>query len=80
MEPEKFEGSENGEFFLIVRGFAPPYTTHYLSYSIEKIEKLKKIHFKESVEGYQRNFHHKFKLRLPEHLKEHFKFNDYLNN
>ena len=63
-----------------VKGFAPPYTTHYLSYSIEKVENLIKVHFKESVDGYHRNFHHKIKLRLPQHLKGHVKFNDHLNN
>ena len=35
MEPVKYEASKNGEFLLLVKGFAPPYTTHYLSYSIE---------------------------------------------
>ena len=80
MEPVKFEGSENGEFLLMVRGFAPPYTTHYLSYSIEKVEYLIKVSFKESVDGYHRNFRHIFKLRLPQKLKGHTKFNDYLNS
>jgi len=80
IEPVKFEGSENGEFLLLVRGFAPPYTTHYLNYSIEKAENLKKVHFKESVDGYHRNFRHTFKLRLPQKLKGHTKFNDYLNS
>ena len=80
MEPEKFEGSENGEFLLMVRGFAPPYTSHYLSYSIEKVENLKKVHIEESVEVYHRNFRHIFKLILPQNLKVHVKFNDDLNN
>jgi len=80
LETAKFQESENGEFLLLVKGFAPPYTTHYLSHSIEKVEKLIKVHFKESVDGYHRNFHHKFKLRLPQKLKGHIKFNDYLNN
>ena len=80
LETAKFQESENVEFLLLVKGFAPPYTTHYLSHSIEKVEKLIKVHFKESVDGYQRNFHQKFKLRLPERLKGHVKFNDYLNN
>ena len=79
MDQVKYEGPENGDFLLMVRGFAPPYTTHYLSYSIEKVENLIKINFKESVVGYHRNFHHKFKLRLPQKLKGHTKFNDYLN-
>ena len=79
MDQVKYEGPENGDFLLMVRGFAPPYTTHYLSYSIEKVENLLKINFKESVGGYHRNFHHKFKLRLPQKLKGHTKFNDYLN-
>ena len=80
IETTKFEESENGEFLLLVKGFAPPYTTHYLSYSIEKVETLIKVSFKESVDGYHRNFNHKFKLRLPKHLKGHVKFNDHLNN
>ena len=80
LETAKFQESENGEFLLLVKGFAPPYTTHYLSYSIEKIENLIKVHFKESVDGYHRNFRHKFKLTLPKKLKGHIKFNDYLNN
>ena len=80
METAKFEESGNGEFLLLVKGFAPPYTTHYLSYSIEKVENLIKVRFKESVDGYHRNFRHKFKLRLPQHFKGHIKFNDYLNN
>ena len=79
MDQVKYEGPENGDFLLMVKGFAPPYTTHYLSYSIEKVENLIKINFKESVGGYHRNFHHKFKLRLPQKLKGHTKFNDYLN-
>ena len=80
LETAKYQESENGEFLLLVKGFAPPYTTHYLSYSIEKIENLIKVHFKESVDGYHRNFRHKFKLRLPQHFKGNIKFNDYLNN
>ena len=80
LETAKFQESENGEFLLLVKGFAPPYTTHYLSHSIEKVEKLIKVHFKESVDGYHRNFNHKFNLRLPKHLKGHVKFNDHLNN
>ena len=80
MGTTKFQESENGEFLLLVEGFAPPYTTHYLSHSIEKVEKLIKVHFKESVDGYHRNFRQKFKLRLPQKLKGHIKFNDYLNN
>ena len=80
METAKFEESGNGKFLLLVKGFAPPYTTHYLSYSIKKVETLIKVRFKESVDGYHRNFRHKFKLRLPQHFKGHIKFNDYLNN
>ena len=80
LETAKFQESENGEILLLVKGFAPPYTTHYLSYSIEKIENLIKVHFKESIDGYHNNFRYKFKLRLPHHLKGQIKFNDYLNN
>ena len=78
LETAKFKESENGKFLLLVKGFAPPYTTHYLSYSIEKIENLIKVHFKESIDGYHKNFRYKFKLRLPHHLKGQIKFNDYL--
>ena len=80
LETTKFLESENGGFLLLVKGFAPPYTTHYVSYSIENIENILKVHFKESVDGYHRNFRHKFKLRLPQHFKGHIKFNDYLIN
>ena len=78
MEPVKYEESKNGQFLLLVKGFAPPYTTHYLSYSIEKVEDLTKVHFKESVEGYHREFSHTFELYLPKKLKGHTKFNDYI--
>ena len=78
MEPVKYEASKNGEFLLLVKGFAPPYTTHYLSYSIEKVEDLIKVHFKESVEGYHRSFSHTFELNLPKKLKGHAKFNDFI--
>ena len=64
----------------MIRGFAPPYTTHYLSYSIEKVENFVKIHFKETVDGYHRKFRHTFELRLPKKLKGNVKFNDYQNN
>ena len=78
MEPVKYEGSKNGDFLLLVKGFAPPYTTHYLSYSIEKGEDLIKVHFKESVEGYHREFSHTFELILPKKFKGHTKFNDFI--
>ena len=78
MEPVKYEASNSGEFLLLVKGFAPPYTTHYLSYSIEKVEDLIKVHFKESVEGYHREFSHTFELNLPKKLKGHTKFNDFI--
>ena len=78
MEPVKYEESKNGQFLLLVKGFAPPYTTHYLSYSIEKVEDLIKVHFKESVEGYHREFSHTFELNLPKKLKGHTKFNDFI--
>ena len=80
LETAKFQESENGEFLLLVKGFAPPYTTHYLNHSIEKIENLIKVHFKESIDGYHKNFLYKFKLRIRHHLKGQIKFNDYLNN
>ena len=78
MEPVKYEESKNGQFLLLVKGFAPPYTTHYLSYSIEKVEDLIKVHFKESVEGYHREFSHTFELILPKKFKGHTKFNDFI--
>ena len=78
MEPVKYEASKNGQFLLLVKGFAPPYTTHYLSYSIEKVEDLIKVHLKESVEGYHREFSHTFELNLPKKLKGHTKFNDFI--
>ena len=78
MEPVKYEALKNGEFLLLVKGFAPPYTTHYLSYSIEKVEDLIKVHFNESVEGYHREFSHIFELNLPKKLKGHTKFNDFI--
>ena len=78
MEPVKYEASKNGQFLLLVKGFAPPYTTHYLSYSIEKVEDLIKVHFKESVEGYHREFSHTFELILPKKFKGHTKFNDFI--
>ena len=79
MEPVKYEASKNGQFLLLVKGFAPPYTTHYLSYSIEKVEDLIKVNFKESVEGYHREFSHTFELILPKKFKGHTKFNDFFN-
>ena len=80
IETTRFEESETGEFQLLVKGFAPPYTTHFLDYSIEKVEDLMKFNFKESVEGYHRNFIHTFRLRLPKHHKGHVKFYDSLNS
>ena len=78
MEPVKYEASKNGQFLLLVKGFAPPYTTHYLNYSIEKGEDLINVHFKESVEGYHREFSHTFELILPKKFKGHTKFNDFI--
>ena len=78
MEPVKYEASKDAQFLLLVKGFAPPYTTHYLSYSIEKGEDLIKVHFKESVEGYHREFSHTFELILPKKFKGHTKFNDFI--
>ena len=78
MEPVKYEASKNGQFLLLVKGFAPPYTTHYLSYSIEKVEDLIKVNFKESVEGYHREFSHTFELILPKKFKGHTKINDFI--
>tara|TARA_Y100001970_G_C14225379_1_gene855308 strand:- start:1147 stop:2313 length:1167 start_codon:yes stop_codon:yes gene_type:complete len=59
-----------GKFFLEIKGFAPPYTTHYLNFtSKDKGEKMKLI-FKENIFGYKRNFTYKLKLTIPNKLKD----------
>ena len=80
METTRFEELENGKFQLLVKGFAPPYTSHFLNFSIEKVEDLMKVNFKETVKGYHRNFIHSFRLILPKHLKGNVQFYDSLNS
>lgn len=75
----EFDDSEKGRFNLIIQGFAPPYTTHYLSFSTESVESLTRLRFKETVEGYNRKFHQIFEIRLPQRLKGHIVFNDSLH-
>jgi membrane-associated PAP2 superfamily phosphatase len=71
IESPIFEVRQNGIFLLEIRGFAPPHTTHYLSFSSKTNESTAKLLFKETVDGYQRGFQQILKLRLPERYKGH---------
>jgi len=71
VETPIFEVRQNGIFILEIRGFAPPHTTHYLSFSSKTNESTAKLLFKETVDGYQRGFRQILKLRLPERYKGH---------
>jgi len=71
VETPIFEVRQNGIFLLEIRGFAPPHTTHYLSFSSKTNESTAKLLFKETVDGYQRGFRQILKLRLPERYKGH---------
>ena len=52
-----------------IQGFAPPHTTHYLSYNSKTEQSTSNLFFKETVEGYHREFKQILKLRLPERYK-----------
>ena len=56
LEQSVFEDRYNGLFLLEIQGFAPPKTTHYLSFSTVAVESILTLRFKENVVGYQRKF------------------------
>ncbi len=64
-----FEQRDNGEFKLIIQGFAPPQTTHYLSFTTLNTESALTLKFNENIVGYHREFEQNLALRLPEHIK-----------
>lgn len=76
IEPPVYDDVAKGSFLLLIQGFAPPYTTHYLSFSTETVETLIRLRFKETVDGYNRRFNQIFELRLPQRLRGHIVFND----
>ena len=69
LEQSVFEDRYNGLFLLEIQGFAPPKTTHYLSFSTVAVESILTLRFKENVVGYQRKFRKILALRFPEHLR-----------
>ena len=69
LEQPVFEPRDNGKFQLIIQGFAPPHTTHYLSFTTETAESTMAMKFKENIVGYHREFEKNLDLRLPEKLK-----------
>ena len=69
LEQSVFEDRYNGLFLLEIQGFAPPKTTHYLSFSTVAVESILTLRFKENVVGYQREFQQTLALRFPEHLR-----------
>ena len=69
VETPIFEIRQNGVFHLEIQGFAPPHTTHYLSYNSKTEQSTSNLFFKETVEGYHREFKQILKLRLPERYK-----------
>ena len=69
VEPPIYEERKDGEFSLVIQGFAPPYTTHYLNFSSEIEEGTLRLWFKETVVGYQSGFHEILKIRFPERLR-----------
>jgi len=60
-----FEDRTKGNYNLEIKGYAPPYTTHYLKFYTQIVGEIIKLRFKESVFGYQRNFHESLELRVP---------------
>ena len=59
-----------GEFNLEIKGYAPPFTTHYLNFVPNDIEGTMKLSFTENVFGYQRDFQQNLKILIP------YKFQD----
>ena len=64
-----FEQRDNGKFQLIIQGFAPPHTTHYLTFTTVTEESALTLQFNENIVGYHRDFEKILVLRLPEHIK-----------
>ena len=64
-----FDQRDNGKFQLIIQGFAPPHTTHYLSFTTVTEESALTLQFNENIVGYHRDFEKILVLRLPEHIK-----------
>ena len=64
-----FEQRDNGKFKLTVQGFAPPQTTHYLSFTTITADSVITLQFNENIVGYHREFEQNLALRLPEHIK-----------
>ena len=69
-----FDNIKEGEFLLEIKGFAPPFTTHYLNFITKNIGETMKLNFKENVFGYQRNFKQSLKISLPYKFKDSIKF------
>lgn len=64
-----FEQRAGGDFKLIIQGFAPPQTTHYLDFTTVTAESAMTLRFDENIVGYHREFEHNLILRLPDKIK-----------
>ena len=64
-----FDNINDGEFHLEIKGYAPPFTTHYLNFVPKNIKKTMRLSFKENVFGYQRNFKPNLKINIPSIFK-----------
>ena len=68
-EEPLFEPGNNVKFRMQIRGFAPPYTTHYLSFTTVTTGAAAKLKFKENIVGYHRDIRQNLVIRLPKHIK-----------
>ena len=68
-EEPLYEPGNNVKFNMQIRGFAPPYTTHYLSFTTVTTGATTKLKFKEDIIGYHRDIRQNIVIRLPEHVK-----------
>ena len=68
-EEPLYEPGNNVKFSIQVRGFAPPYTSHYLSFTTVTTGAAAKLKFQENIVGYHRDIRQNLVIRLPKHIK-----------
>ena len=65
VKPPIFENRKEGHINLVIQGYAPPYSTHYLKFLPEIVGETIKLRIGEKIVGYHRNFQQSLKLHFP---------------
>ena len=65
LTPKFIDKINDGSYLLEIKGYAPPYTTHYLNFVPKINGNVMKLQFNETIKGYKRDFSHHLDLTLP---------------